>query len=386
MSTRKGRRRKGEPPAYCRHKSKGQAYVNLHGRMVYLGPYGSKESRQRYREVVDAWEAEADEQRTKYTARPGCTIAELVAAHSEHAREHYRHADGTLTSEVRAFALSLRPLLGHVYANLPATQFRPSHLKAIREEWIGAGHTRRTINQAVGRIRRLFRWGAGEELISPDVVAALAMVQDLGKGRSAAKDREPVAPAPIRDIVRVLRVTYADVAAMIRLQYYAGPRPFEVCHMRVDEVSREGIVQLGKRRTVQLGTGVWVFQPGRHKAKHTGRIVAYVLGKHARAALAPFLDTAAARGANAFVFPSHTRRGISWSVSGYQHTIGDACVAADAEHWSPGQLRHNFASRIDAAAGIQISSYALSHASINTTAIYVERNMKAVAGVIEKIG
>ena len=31
-------------PKYCKHKPSGRAYVNLNGRMFYLGAYGSPES------------------------------------------------------------------------------------------------------------------------------------------------------------------------------------------------------------------------------------------------------------------------------------------------------------------------------------------------------
>ena len=32
-------------PAYCRHKPSKSAYVRINGRQIYLGPYGSPESR-----------------------------------------------------------------------------------------------------------------------------------------------------------------------------------------------------------------------------------------------------------------------------------------------------------------------------------------------------
>lgn len=375
------KRRKAAPPAYLLHKGSGQAYVNYHGKERYLGTYGSPESRKRYQEFIGEWQQELDQVRAniRYIARPGCTVAELVAAHSEHAREHYRHADGTPTSEVRAFALSLRPLLGADYRDMPAAEFRPAHLKAIRERWIAAGHARKTVNQAAGRIRRLFRWAAGEELVSVDAVAALGFVADLGEGRTAAPDHEPVVPVPLRDLAATLREldrTTPAVSAMIRLQYYCGARPGEVCRMRADEIDRGGLVAVGARR-IQLPGGVWVFQPGQNK---TGRAV-YVLGCRARAILRGIEPSA-----DGWMFPSRRRRGRPWSVSGYQHAIADAARAAGAGHWSPGQLRHNFLTRIDAAAGIQTAGHAVGHTSIDTTAIYVERNLREVAEVIGKMG
>lgn len=91
-------------------------------------------------------------------------------------------------------------------------------------------------------------------------------------------------------------------------------------------------------------------------------------------------------GMGGVVFPSPRRRGEPWSESGYYHAIADACLAAGVSHWSPGQLRHNYLSRIDSLAGIQLASYAVGHASIDTTAIYVERNLRAVAEAVAIFG
>ena len=44
--------RKHAPPAYRRHKARNCAVVTIHGRNHYLGPYGSKESRERYARLI----------------------------------------------------------------------------------------------------------------------------------------------------------------------------------------------------------------------------------------------------------------------------------------------------------------------------------------------
>jgi hypothetical protein len=45
-------------PAYLLHKPTGQARVRFHKRDIYLGKYGSPESRDRYDEVLAEWFAE----------------------------------------------------------------------------------------------------------------------------------------------------------------------------------------------------------------------------------------------------------------------------------------------------------------------------------------
>ena len=45
-------RRTGHVPSYRLHKPSGQARVIINGRHVYLGPYGSEESREKYARLV----------------------------------------------------------------------------------------------------------------------------------------------------------------------------------------------------------------------------------------------------------------------------------------------------------------------------------------------
>ena len=42
-------------PSYRHHKASGQAVVALDGRDVYLGPYGTDQSRERYQRVISEW-------------------------------------------------------------------------------------------------------------------------------------------------------------------------------------------------------------------------------------------------------------------------------------------------------------------------------------------
>jgi hypothetical protein len=47
--------RRSPAPAYRRHKPSGRAVVSVAGRDVYLGAYGSDESRAQYDRVVGEW-------------------------------------------------------------------------------------------------------------------------------------------------------------------------------------------------------------------------------------------------------------------------------------------------------------------------------------------
>ena len=42
-------------PGYWHHKPSGQAYVRIDRKDIYLGAYGSSESRSRYAELIEEW-------------------------------------------------------------------------------------------------------------------------------------------------------------------------------------------------------------------------------------------------------------------------------------------------------------------------------------------
>jgi hypothetical protein len=44
--------RASKPPAYCKHKASGQAIVTINGKDIYLGDYGSAESRELYAKLL----------------------------------------------------------------------------------------------------------------------------------------------------------------------------------------------------------------------------------------------------------------------------------------------------------------------------------------------
>ena len=84
----------------------------------------------------------------------------------KHADQHYRTTSGQPTGEAQNFRDALRLLIA-MFGGLPASQFSPLKLKAVRERMIEAGLARSTINHRVGRIVHLFKWAVANELVPP---------------------------------------------------------------------------------------------------------------------------------------------------------------------------------------------------------------------------
>jgi hypothetical protein len=92
----------------------------------------------------------------------------VLLAFWRHAERHYRHADGTPTSEIREYKYSLRPVQ-ELYGTTPAATFGPRSLAAVRQQMLNADMSRLVINRRVGRIVRAFKWAAAEELVPVSV-------------------------------------------------------------------------------------------------------------------------------------------------------------------------------------------------------------------------
>jgi hypothetical protein len=105
---------------------------------------------------------------------------------------------------------------------MPARDFGPLALRAVREAMIKTGLAYTTINSRINRIRRVFRWAGSVELIPGTVNHNVGTVEPLQRGRSKARDPEEVKPVPIEQVEKTLPFMPGPVAAMVRLQFLTG--------------------------------------------------------------------------------------------------------------------------------------------------------------------
>lgn len=122
-----------------------------------------------------------------------------------------RRREGKPTTEQTAIRLAMRPLV-RLYGETIAREFAPLALKAVRdsmitESWMNAeetakhrkanrkiGWSRKTVNDHVARIKLAFRWATENELIPASVYQALKTVTGMRRGRSGARENDPVKP------------------------------------------------------------------------------------------------------------------------------------------------------------------------------------------------
>lgn len=68
------------------------------------------------------------------------------------------------------------------------------------------------------------------------------------------------------------------------------------------------------------------------------------------------------------------------------HAITRACERAGVPSWAPSQLRHNAATRIRAAYGIEAARIILGHSSAATSEVYAEADEERAREIMGKIG
>jgi integrase len=249
-------------PTYRLHKPSGQAVVTISGRDVYLGSYGTKVSKQIYDRTIAEWLANGRRLGSSHDK----TISEIIVAYMVHVNGRYT------SNEPANIKLALRPLQQR-YGMTLGRDFGPLALKAVRQAFLEGNLSRGEINKRTRRIVRLFKWAASEELVPPDVHAALKTVEGVRRGQ--ARETEPVKPVADALVDAVKPFVSRQVWTMIQLQRLTGARPGEICMMRTCDLVTTG--------------EVWEYKPSSHKTSYRGKGRVVFIGPLAQEVLRPWL-------------------------------------------------------------------------------------------------
>lgn len=387
-------------PKYRKHRASGLAVVTLNHKDHYLGPYRSKASLLEYDRLIAEWLANS--RRLPGDPAESFTINELIVGYWEHCQRHYVK-NGKPTDEQHCIKSALR-FVRQLYGNTQATEFNPLALKASRQKMIDAGWVRTSINTHVGRIRRMFKWGAEHELVPTQIWVNLQTVNGLQRGRSEACEAEPIKPVPEPFVTAIKPYVSRQVWAMIQLQQLSGMRPGEVVILRGCDIDMTG--------------KVWIFNPESHKTEHRGRQRQVFLGPQAQNVVLPFLrtelqaylfsprDAEAERRAiqrekrQSTVQPSQRDRRKScpkrqacehYTTDSYRQAIARGIVKANKQgvelpHWHPNQLRHNAGTAARREGGVELAQIILGHSKADVTQVYAERDVQRAIEFVAKHG
>jgi integrase len=237
----------------------------------------------------------------------------------------------------------------------------------------------------------------------------------LQRGRTEARETEPVKPVSDRDFEATLPHLPEVVGDMARVQRLTGCRPGEVCAMRPKDIDRTG--------------NPWQYRPASHKTVHVGRERIIFIGPRAQAILLLYL----LREPESYCFsPADSERKRKetnrqkrrtpvqpsqrdrrkrrpkvqptdrYVKDAYARAIRRACDAADEQahrddpttpitnrivrRWTPNALRHTAATTIRREFGLEAAQVCLGHSAAVVTQIYAERDWKLAKAVMQQIG
>lgn len=409
------------PPKYGLHKGTNQAIVCHQGKLVYLGPYGSEKSHQRYREFLDEWKtlrhrevpprAASREDRLSGTITPGAlrerwrqglkvSLDELIFVYRQHARSYYVK-NGAVTREAELIE-EVTALLGAQHGRDRVDDFGPVDLDEFRESLIDdRDWSRKFLNKQVTRLVAMFKWGAKKELCSPLVHQQLRALGGLKKGRTRARESEGVSCVEDAIVDKTLTALPEVVADMVRFQRLTGARPGEVCSLSPADIDRS--------------SKVWLYRPDAHKTEHYEKHRVVPVGPKAQQLLQPYLlrsdeaycfsptesvekarrrasaqrTTPATcgntRGSNRVASPRRVA-GDRYQVSSYRNAVRRACTRLDLTIWTPNQLRHTAATKIRQEYGLEAAQVICGHSRADVTQVYAERDLKLAIRVAEEVG
>jgi integrase len=422
-------------PSYCHHKGSGQAVVRIDGKDHYLGVFGTPESHAEYDRLIAEWLSNG-RRLTGTPTHDGLTVNELAIAYWRWAVEYYRW-DKRGGANLKDALRILKALYGHTGAH----EFGPRALKACRQQMIEKGWARSYTNAQVNRLRRIFRWGAEEEMLPGSIYQNLKAVAGLQAGRTEARETPKIKPVQTDQVDATLPHMPPPVQAMVNLQLLTGARPTEVCTIRPLDIDMRN-------------PSCWVYRPGsdqgphgKHKTAHHGHDRLILIGPKAQEVLRPFLGTKL----DAYCFSPrlseqerHARQRANrktpltpsqkarkpkgnrkrahrdrYDVGSYRNAIYRACDRAfpppaplgqtedetreewlarltpeqkaelqrwQSEHrWHPNRLRHTRATELQPH-GLDLTKTILGHNKVETTQVYAEKDLAAAMELVSKIG
>lgn len=349
-------------PTYSLHKSTGQARIWLNGKDHYLGTYGSEESRLRYAELIKqavCGLAVDPIVPQKGASDSGPTVNEIANAYRTFA-EGYYVKNGKQTDEVQCIYSAMRPLV-NLFGDIPAKEFGPAALKAVRQRMIDdKDKCRSYINKSIGRIRRLFSYAVECEMIPPSVLVGLKAVRPLLAGRTEAIDHPKRTAVPKDHLDAVRNKVSQQTRDMIDLAALSGMRPGELVSLTPEMIDRS--------------SDVWIAILDDHKTAHQGRVRVIAFGPKSQVIIRKYLK----RSRDELLFPM--------ARCTFSNRLKRACDELKIPRFTGHWLRHSAATDIRETHGLDGVQVILGHASADTSQIYAHLSVQKAMEIARQVG
>ena len=314
------------------------------------------------------WEEHTRQMRRHSPA--GVTVSELCALWADHCREYYNG------SSMATNAILAVRIFRELYGTAAVAELTHADMLRFRDALVRSGVARTTVNRRLWCAKSMMEWALDEALIPAVVKAELTQVKGVKRGRSAARETQPVRPVDAATVAATLEHMMPNTADMVRVHRLTGMRPCELCAMRwsLIDTSRTPWVY---RVPAEVNKNAWRGELGRPRVVCIGPKARAILERH-RGADVPFSPAMSmaewleARHA-ARTTPVYERKrrgpdahvprvlGERWTTDSYCGTIAAACRKAGIAPWGSNRLRHAFGTEVRRAFGLETARAVLGH-------------------------
>lgn len=370
-------------PSYRLHKPSGQAVSYVNRKPVYLGQFGTAESRERYAKLLT--EVQNSQAQSAPESRPSqTTVAAVALRFATEELPRYANAEQHCLRTALRFCVDL-------FGETSAAEFGPLRLRTARKAMVESGWSRGFTNRQVKRVKRVFRWAVSLELVPASVVQALATLDPIAAGETEApesRERRAIPEADLKAVRNVLDGVYRDLFDLMLL---TGSRPGELVSLTVGDVDQTG--------------DVWRAGLRSHKTRHMGKSRTLFFNRTAQEILSRYLTgkpTAPVFAVRRVVFgrvvsracevafnmPEELRKPDTKKLTPKELAdVRQQAAAWRREHcWTPHWLRHTVATRLADDVGTEAAQRLLGHATKAMTEHYsraAEKQAVAAAKSLE---
>ena len=393
---------KKKVPGLLHHKGKNLGYSITPNtrKTTYHGQWGLAATKQAYLR----WCAEllTEDVTPSIVPEHEPVVADLVNAMIRHSISYYRDpVTGKPTSQLGVIKSALKEL--DLYLEMKIKDFKPSTLVAVRAAIMhrdimpkSEGTPKKklcisSVNNAIVKIRQMFKLGVEWELVPIETYQALACVQHLN-WRTAPTLRNPdkITPVPVEYFGLVMPLLKPMYQALLKLHIDTGMRVKELVSMRWSEITE-----------VEPGV-LWCYSPQEHKNSHRGDPRMIYIKHHFIALMKslrkPLWDADAVWcqkgvGRNAGYSGMISADSYARAIEGAQRRYNEGRLAREAgnrtdrnqgyklatkkrtpmAHWTPLQIRHTYATQVRRTHGLEGAQAVLGHSTLDATQIYAEK-------------
>lgn len=248
---------------------------------------------------------------------------------------------------------------------------------------------RYSVGRYVNLVKMCFAWGVVVGRLEQSQHATLELVNPPAKG----KVKEPVARGSVKigEVNRTAAKLKSDVGSLLRLLWWTGARPSELCRLTPAMIRKTGSIESKKGAKILIGKlKVWAAQLDEHKTMRFGRERVLFFGPEAQKVLAPLLCR---EGIDPEAPLFRTADGNAYTSKQLRDYVKKVCRNAGWRTWTPYCIDHAFLSRVQAAFSSEIpgsgpiaAKAARGHSLRGVTEQYAGEDLVTAAKVAAKLG